>query len=337
MAFCGKCGAQINQGQKFCAKCGEPCRFSNQPAVPTAETPKSPKKNVVILCVIVSLILAIGISGVAYYFLKCSKNITQKVSTAPQQAPVTVPVPTLPVLSKDDPIAAKYCGIWEYDENGTKNYFKVVKDSSENFRFTPGTSHEGKIIWLDTWVKNGVGIYLFLSNGNLTGQFISGNFQATHGEDYTYRIKLTLISNNRLRYSVWSSIEGKTDERQAIKISDSPDRYDGIAKSRQDIIFPGQNVGKLKKEDTKKLRGWSPSFDCSKISNGPELLICSNKELSELDVQMANLYKATLRKSLYKDELIRQQRDWLKYERNTCSDVESMLEVYRDRISQLSR
>lgn len=81
---------------------------------------------------------------------------------------------------------------------------------------------------------------------------------------------------------------------------------------------------------------WAPSFDCSKVSNGPERLICSNQELSEADVQLAQVYKAALKRSADKGALKQEQSAWLKDERNACSDVESMLHVYRARIAELS-
>lgn len=98
-----------------------------------------------------------------------------------------------------------------------------------------------------------------------------------------------------------------------------------------------RSFGEIKEKEQKNIHGWSPSFDCTKVSNGPEHLICSNRELAELDVQMADLYKAALRKSLDKEALRRQQREWLKYKRNICSDIESMMHVYQQRIAQLSQ
>ncbi|MDR3580734.1 MAG: lysozyme inhibitor LprI family protein [Oryzomonas sp.] len=82
---------------------------------------------------------------------------------------------------------------------------------------------------------------------------------------------------------------------------------------------------------------WSPSFDCAKVSNGPERLICSNKELSEADVQLAQAYKAALKNSSNKGTLKQQQAAWLKNERNASSDAESMLRVYKERIAVLSK
>lgn len=82
---------------------------------------------------------------------------------------------------------------------------------------------------------------------------------------------------------------------------------------------------------------WAPSFDCTKVSNGPERLICSNKELAEADVQLDQIFRSALRRSPDKKALKQEQAAWLKNERNACSDAGSMLRAYQQRISQLSK
>lgn len=82
---------------------------------------------------------------------------------------------------------------------------------------------------------------------------------------------------------------------------------------------------------------WAPSFDCAKVSNGPERLICSNKELSEADVKLAQVYKAALKSASDKNALKQAQSAWLKNDRNACADVDCMLRVYNERISALSK
>jgi len=97
------------------------------------------------------------------------------------------------------------------------------------------------------------------------------------------------------------------------------------------------SMGNITKDTITKEMTWSPSFDCAKVSTGPERLICSNRELSEVDVQLAQIYKAALKNSPDKNGLKRQQAAWLKNERDACSNAESMMKVYKERIVQLSR
>ncbi len=80
-----------------------------------------------------------------------------------------------------------------------------------------------------------------------------------------------------------------------------------------------------------------PSFDCRKASTTAERLICSNNELAQADVQMAQAYFAARANAPNKAAFIREQAAWLKNQRNVCVDANTMLQVYTERISQLSR
>lgn len=122
--------------------------------------------------------------------------------------------------SQLDPLAAKFCGIWVYDDSGHKNYLKVTQEGSDKFKFSCGYIYEGKIVWMTPYISNADGIYLKLVNGKMIGEFVSSNFYATHGMEFTYKITLDIKSKDKLLYSVFSSIRGETDIREATKISD---------------------------------------------------------------------------------------------------------------------
>jgi len=80
---------------------------------------------------------------------------------------------------------------------------------------------------------------------------------------------------------------------------------------------------------------WAPSFDCAKASVGAEKLICSNQELSALDVEMAEVYKLLLNIHPDKDSLRKEQIEWRKKERDVCSTVDCMVQIYRSRNNEL--
>lgn len=82
---------------------------------------------------------------------------------------------------------------------------------------------------------------------------------------------------------------------------------------------------------------FTPSFDCAKASTGAERMICSNKDLAQADVQLAQVYKAALSISSNKAAFKKEQGTWIRNQRDACSDAAAMLQVYQDRISQLSR
>ena len=76
-------------------------------------------------------------------------------------------------------IAAKYSGIWEYDEKyGPKSYLKIAKDKSGRFKLLKGFKNkdEGEIVWIEHMITNADGIYLKPLKGRLEGEFVSSNF-----------------------------------------------------------------------------------------------------------------------------------------------------------------
>jgi serine/threonine protein kinase len=78
------------------------------------------------------------------------------------------------------------------------------------------------------------------------------------------------------------------------------------------------------------------SFDCAKPGNDAEHLICSDKQLADLDVKMAYLYELGLSSVIDKNEFSGEQISWLP-RRNGCSDKECLVTAYNDRIKELER
>lgn len=87
------------------------------------------------------------------------------------------------------------------------------------------------------------------------------------------------------------------------------------------------------------------SFDCKKAVSEVEKLICQNPELSRLDDEMTRMYKKALASAPDKlpgdrpggpDWLKRQQKTWLKLERNVCATVGCLMEAYEIRMIELA-
>lgn len=81
------------------------------------------------------------------------------------------------------------------------------------------------------------------------------------------------------------------------------------------------------------------SFDCQKASTWVEKTICESTELSNLDEAMAKNYETDLTSAAdyedskaYKDGLIKNQRTWLKFQRNTCKDTSCLIREYKEYI-----
>lgn len=78
-----------------------------------------------------------------------------------------------------------------------------------------------------------------------------------------------------------------------------------------------------------------PSFDCAKASMNSEKLICSDRELSALDVRLANTYARIRNAASDKNALQKSQFDWIKNHQRICRDKACMVEAYHQRLRQL--
>lgn len=80
----------------------------------------------------------------------------------------------------------------------------------------------------------------------------------------------------------------------------------------------------------------APSFDCNKANSDVEHWICQSPALSELDVEIAELYQDWLQRSDYPQPITHEQRHWLKETRNVCRDQQCLEAVMKSRIEELS-
>ncbi|RFB74980.1 lysozyme inhibitor LprI family protein [Methylovirgula sp. 4M-Z18] len=86
----------------------------------------------------------------------------------------------------------------------------------------------------------------------------------------------------------------------------------------------------------------APSFDCAKASTPVERAICSDPDLGNLDATLASVLKEALgRAGPSRDDLLRQQREWLA-SRNDCASEKTPLKTaiclqksYTEQINQL--
>lgn len=83
----------------------------------------------------------------------------------------------------------------------------------------------------------------------------------------------------------------------------------------------------------------SASFDCKKAATWTEKRVCANSELSKLDDAMAEKYKRDLANTsdyedseIFKGNMIIDQRLWLRFQRNTCTDTECLIREYKEYI-----
>jgi len=253
--YCAQCGIEGKASAKFCARCGRPLISRDKPAtqsmhctqcgkiygtdhqfcaedgsqlqpqeniissssIPPPEVKKSPFLKIVLLVFSLFFIAALSTGGYLYFSGRwVNIPVIAKLFTPPSMQRSQTKIED----SSSSELVKRFCGIWEYDEQGSKQYLKIIKAKSGKFKLSTGYKYEGQIVFNDPMVLNSDGIYLRPLNGKLVGKFTSSNFYATHGMDFIYRITLEMKSKNKLIYTVWSEIRGETDKREATKISD---------------------------------------------------------------------------------------------------------------------
>lgn len=81
---------------------------------------------------------------------------------------------------------------------------------------------------------------------------------------------------------------------------------------------------------------FAPSFDCSKASNKVERLICDDRELSVLDVELSKSYQIARETSTDKEQLKRDQISWVKLSR-ACEEKSCVKSALEMRLKQLKK
>lgn len=86
------------------------------------------------------------------------------------------------------------------------------------------------------------------------------------------------------------------------------------------------------------LSAFAASFDCTDATSAVEKIICSDPAISLLDGRLQQAYKTALAAtdSAGKKALTEEQRHWIRYQRNLCTDSACLQEAYTVRIKLLA-
>ena len=117
-----------------------------------------------------------------------------------------------PTISTD-----AFAGTWEYtDSQGDVRYLRIVKMDGGQFQLFEGwPGEQGAVGWRDE------GYYLVVANRKLTATIQSGNFRATHGAVFEYRLAVERIDDNNLLYTVKSELTNANEAEKARRITQS--------------------------------------------------------------------------------------------------------------------
>ena len=78
------------------------------------------------------------------------------------------------------------------------------------------------------------------------------------------------------------------------------------------------------------------SFDCHKARTKVEKMVCSSPELSKLDGELGVIYsKALADPTMLAGEVSKNQKGWLKWDRNLCGDIPCLKKEYHKQIAEL--
>lgn len=111
-----------------------------------------------------------------------------------------------------------------------------------------------------------------------------------------------------------------------------------VENQTSEVVEEIQNAETIQESiSTQDNNPFTPSFDCSKATTGQERLICSDRELSRLDVEMSNAYTKARQLSSDVQTLRAEQREWVKGVQKSCSDKECLVTAYSNRIAQLTK
>jgi uncharacterized protein YecT (DUF1311 family) len=78
-----------------------------------------------------------------------------------------------------------------------------------------------------------------------------------------------------------------------------------------------------------------PSFDCAKATHATEKMICADRELAGLDVELSQTYRRARDAAVDKDKLRQEQLRWLRESMRPCADRDCLARAYRQRLAEL--
>jgi hypothetical protein len=123
-----------------------------------------------------------------------------------------------------------FVGIWQYHDKqyppNVTHYLKLRKAGPGRYQMTEGFKDGSQpISWTEgnQYCDSHPIISLTPTNGGLQGKFVADCFRATHGLDFTYQVRVEILSKNSLSYSLWSMqgkspIRGQPDTFEAIRV-----------------------------------------------------------------------------------------------------------------------
>ncbi len=130
----------------------------------------------------------------------------------------------------------------------------------------------------------------------------------------------------RLESDLWDSVKNSSD---AAVVRSYLVKYPGG-------VFATAAKARLAELDRPAPPRVQPSFSCAGASNTAEKLICSDRQLALMDIEVAALYKRARENAVDPSPLADEQSAWT-YQRNACASAECVREAYLQRKAEIAR
>lgn len=202
------------------------------------------KRNVISMgCLLLVGCLTFGLQAVVDSHRRQARQSTVVANLTGSGGNIATPVGAERVQPQPVITTSGFVGDWQYtNSQGNLSYLRIVKMNSGQFQLFEGwPGDQGAMNWRQD------GYLLAPASGKLAATIQSGNFRATHGAVFEYRLMVERIDDDNLLYSVKSELTSANETEKASKIkSSTPPASNSSPKSSANesaIVFdPPSNV-----------------------------------------------------------------------------------------------
>jgi hypothetical protein len=162
-------------------------------------------------------------------------------------------------------------------------------------------------------------------------------FEASQAKIRTTRnvaiiIFLILIAAGFIFYKFFYSTSNQNSVNAPTTSNVKAKEATAVKPAKPETSSAAETSAPIVKEDN----SFAPSFNCAKASTQVERLICGDREIASLDVQLNQLYTKAMDSGKDSEGLKASQIEWRESARDKCEDKECLVIAYKNRNSVLS-
>ena len=144
----------------------------------------------------------------------------------------------------------------------------------------------------------------------------------SHGQ-----LNLTVKTDSGLR-AVWTfSVTGDDNPPKTLHLDQDGFQGDDLQFQRALTATDKTRISRLKPA---KQALWSPGFSCEKAASDIERMICTDKNIADMDADLSRKIKGAA------PDMLAEQKQWLKEVRDTCTDINCLRDSYATRLDAVA-